>query len=424
MRRLARVIAAFALALPTTGLAAHELPGHMVLNGDLNAVVKTVEGASLEVSGRMNAYLVLSGQSFEDGAQVEALNVALFGVDQEALTGKRVRGKPTGVVGFIAVSEEGKRQRLRYDPQSGALAGTIHGRLDMPQFYEMAELRINPEDDVVLIPTMAATVEVRIAVGEMGDLSSAFEKPIETRTEMALTLAARASDVLGVRSFDLTARSRHVEVQLVFWPFIEIARRLCIQPVRILSFNGGFPFFFFNLSGDGLAFGQPGNNTQWAKADVVFTYRDWITRFGSQFSTFSSDEAAALLSTVDVDDCIEVFFVDRFSPQALFGGGATFGGLGQASSKVISSDENADFGVDLTHLAHELGHVLALPHPTAANISSTNTLMCPSGFNNDNPKRNSQENENNLSNPLLTFAIKLVTPGPDCQASADCGPCP
>lgn len=424
MRRCTRVIAAFALALPTTGLAAHELPGHLVLNGDLTAVVRTAEGGSLEVSGRMNAYLVLSRQSFEDGAQVEALNVALFGVDQQALTGRPVRGKPTGVVGFIAVSEESKRQRLRYDPQSRALVGTIHGRLDMPQFYEMAELRIDPEDDVVLIPTMAATVEVRIAVGEMGDLASAFEEPIETRTEMAMTLAARGSNVLGARSFDLTARSRHVEAQLVFWPFIEIARRLCIQPVRILSFRGGFPFFFFNLSGDGLAFGQPGNNTQWAKADVVFTYRDWITRFASQFSTFTSDEAAALLSTVDVDDCIEVFFVDRFSPQALFGGGATFGGLGQASSKVISSDENADFGVDLTHLAHELGHVLALPHPTAANISSTNTLMCPSGFNNDNPKRNSQENENNLSNPLLTFAIKLVTPGPDCQASADCGPCP
>lgn len=65
-------------------------------------------------------------------------------------------------------------------------------------------------------------------------------------------------------------------------------------------------------------------------------------------------------------------------------------GLGQASSKVVSCDENADFGVDLTHLPHEFGHVLNLPHPNAVNISSTSTLICPDGLNYDNPKRNSQ----------------------------------
>ena len=106
---------------------------------------------------------------------------------------------------------------------------------------------------------------------------------------------------------------------------------------------------------------------------------------------------------------------DRFSPQDMFGGGAT-AGSGLATAKVVSSDENADFGVDLTHLAHEFGHVLDLPHPPP--VSSTNTLMCPSGFNNDNPKRNSQENKNNLSNPLLKLSLKLVSPGPDCNVSA------
>ncbi|MEE4376106.1 MAG: hypothetical protein V2J55_01145 [Candidatus Competibacteraceae bacterium] len=38
-------------------------------------------------------------------------------------------------------------------------------------------------------------------------------------------------------------------------------------------------------------------------------------------------------------------------------------GGGSASTKIISSDENADFGADLTHLADELGHVLTLKHP-------------------------------------------------------------
>lgn len=415
-------IATLLFALPAAAVSARDLPGHLVINGDLTAVFKTPEGAQ-QFGGRMNGYLTLSGESLEKGARIEALNVALFGVDQQMVTGKATRGKPTGVVGFSAIANEEKRQSLRYDAGSRSLVGKVRGRVDMPQFYEMTKLRIDPKDDLVEIPTMEATLEVRIGLGDLGDLSKAREKVIETRMEAEMTLATVDSKALGARAFDLSIRSRYIEAQLVFWPFIEIARRLCIQPVRIFSFAGGFPFPFFQLSGDGLAFGQPGANTQWAKADVVFTYRDWITLFQSQFSTFSADEAGALLSQVDVDDCIEVFFVDRFSPQTLFGGGATFG-LGLASSKVISSDENADFGVDLTHLAHEFGHVLALPHPGGSPGVSTGTLMCPSGFNNDNPKVNSQENKDNLSNPLLTFAIKFVSPGPDCQNSGTCGPCP
>lgn len=422
MRTRSLIMAALVLALSATTLAAHELPGHLVINGDVSASLRSADGQQRQYGGRMNGYLILGGESFED-VRVEALNIALFGVHQQAMTGRATRSKPTGVVGFSALAEGERRQTLRYDPQSRTLVGKLRGRLDMPQFYELTELRIDPKDDLVEIPTMEATIDVRIPVGGLGEPAQAREKPVETSIEAAMTIAAAASDRLDARGFDVAVRAEHVQAQLVFWPWIEIARRLCIQPVRILSFGGGFPFPFFHFSGDGLAFGQPGAATQWAKADVVFTYRDWITLFQPQFSTFSSDEAGALLATVDVDDCIEVFFVDRFSPQTLFGGGATFG-LGLASSKVISSDENADFGVDLTHLAHELGHVLALPHPTGAAGVSTNTLMCPSGFNNDNPKRNSQENKDNLSNPLLTFAIKLWSPGPDCQTSGDCGPCP
>lgn len=420
MRSRALQLTAVVLGLSAAAAAGHELPGHVVINGDVTATIKTAEG-SQQLSGRMNGYLTLSGPSLEKGARVEALNVALFGVDQALMTGREAREKPTGVVGFSAVRIEGERQALRYDARTRSLVGEVRGRVDMPQFAEMTELEIDPEDDLVELPTMEATLEVRIGLGELRDLSQAREQVMETRMDAESTLAVGASRELDVRGFDVQIRTPYIKAQVLLWPWFEIGRRLCVQPVRILSLGGGFPFPFVHLSGDGLAFGRPGANTQWAKADVVFTYRDWITLFQPQFSTFDSSEAGALLSQVDEDDCIEVFFVDRFSPQALWGGGATFG-LGQASSKVISSDENADFGVDETHLAHELGHVLGLPHPPP--VSSTNTLMCPSGFNNDNPKRNSQENENNLSNPLLTFTLKVLTPGPDCMASADCGPCP
>ena len=60
---------------------------------------------------------------------------------------------------------------------------------------------------------------------------------------------------------------------------------------------------------------------------------------------------------------------------------------------------------DFTHIAHELGHVLGLPHPTAG-ISSTNTLMCPSGYCNDNPQRNSYVSLS-LSLPLSSYRSNL-----------------
>lgn len=422
MRALITALTTLTVLLFATTVAAREAPGHLVLNGDIKGVVKTEDGME-SFGGRMNGYLILSGGSFERGARVHALNVALFGVDQQLITGRPPRGKPTGVVGFSSTHKGEERQQLKYDPDSHSLIGRLKGQIDMPQIYEMTELKVDTESDLIELPTIPATLQVRIDLGDVRDLSKAREKPIETRMQAGMTLQIGESDLLDKKAPALEIKASYIGAQVALWPWIEVARHLCVQPVRILSFDGGFPFPFIHLSGDGLAFGRPGNNQQWAKADVVFTYRNWMTLFKSQFSTFSASEAGDLLSQVDVDDCIEVFFVDRFSPQTMWGGGATFG-LGLASSKVISSDENADFGVDLTHLAHEMGHVLALPHPTSTNISSTNTLMCPSGFNNDNPARNSQENEQNLSNPLLTFSLKLLSPGPDCQNSSDCGACP
>ena len=117
------------------------------------------------------------------------------------------------------------------------------------------------------------------------------------------------------------------------------------------------------------------------------------------------------------------------------GGGATFSS-GLASAKVISSDDNSE-GVcvpggaacNRTHLAHELGHVMTLHHPGVGGIpaymvnGSTGTLMCPSGFTADNPRRNSVFNENNVNNPLFQYLFLPLGPAPDCTNDGDCGPC-
>lgn len=218
-----------------------------------------------------------------------------------------------------------------------------------------------------------------------------------------------------------------------WWKF-EVAKTLCLQPVRI----GGFvwadrfpPTFSFSYTGSGLGFGMPGAHTQWGKAAVNFQVRGWKTIYNTNFETFSQSEDTALLATVDDDDCVEVFFVDRFSPNDLYGGGATWSG-GLVSTKIISSDENVVHGVDLTHLAHELGHAMTLKHPgsgfpTASSPhridGSTGTLLCGSGFMSDNPAVNSQWNRDSVQNPLFTYSLRFVGPGPDCEDDADCGAC-
>lgn len=198
------------------------------------------------------------------------------------------------------------------------------------------------------------------------------------------------------------------------------------------TISGWWPVPSITFSGDGMAFGQPGAVTEWKKADIVFNIRNWVSVYAPSYMTFSQSEASAVRGLYDDDDCIEIFFADRFSPQTLWGGGATFDG-GLHTSQIITSDENADFGIDFTHLAHELGHVVTLKHPGSGfpnpsaphRVDGTSgTLMCPSGFANDNPQVNSADNETNANNPLLTFSLKWLSAGPDCNNDADCGPCP
>lgn len=126
MRLRALGIAALAVVMPATVLSALDLPGHLVVNSDLTAAVRTAAAAQ-QFSGRMNGYLTLCGDSLEKGAGIEALNVALFVADQETMTGKATLGKPTGVVGFSATTDSDKRQRLRYDAASRSLVAWSKG---------------------------------------------------------------------------------------------------------------------------------------------------------------------------------------------------------------------------------------------------------------------------------------------------------
>lgn len=401
--------------------------GNLVINGDLQSTLVTGKGTST-LRGRISAHLYATRDDVQQGqVGVRAVNVVYFGVPQQDITGQRPRGKATGVLGFM-ITHDKEEQFLAYDPATRRLRGKLVGRLDLPQFADRVKTDTDERNDVFLTPTQPAVLHIDLVLVHPLGLEAGQDTVRQFGGRLTMNLAAEAAPDLQVGSYRIATRLTAVQLEISWIRLLEVAKRLCLQPVRIgsLTFSGFPPVLSVNLSGDGLAFGLPGAQTQWAKADVVFEVRDWITVWKSQYSVLTSTEADTLRPEVNVDDCVEVFFVDRFSPNAMWGGGATWSG-GTASAKVISSDENADHGIDLTHLAHELGHAVDLGHPGAnfpgLTEPSTGTLMCPSGFMNDNPQVNSQWNKDHVDNPLFTFAIKLVSVGPDCLDSPDCGAC-
>jgi hypothetical protein len=388
----------------------------------------------IRVSGRISFHLVLADQN-EGMAEVKGFNLVYFDVPQQMLAGKMETKNRTGSVGFAADLSK-KPQILKYDAKEGRLRGEIKGQLDAAYMSAMIINEPSHDDkkDSFRTVTQPATVSVDLhMVSPLEKRSEDVKYDVyQTEADVVLSLRAEAIQIekTSLPSFeirpDILNRVK-IEVGPMFaW---EVARELCVRPVRVGSFKFTQPRFAIKLTGSGLAFGQPGAATQWNKADTIFNYRTWRTIWKSGFLIVStnadfttSTEQADLLDEVDEADCIEVYFIDEYDPVEWGGGGAAWG-RGTANAKIITSDAVADGGVDFTHLAHELGHVMGLTHP-AGGVSSSNTLMCPSGWLNDNPTRNSQENENLLSNPLFTFAIKVRSPGPDCQSSADCGTCP
>jgi hypothetical protein len=401
---------------------------NIVANHDVAAML-TSGGTEERITGRVSVFLKATPAAMREW-YVEALgfNVVFTGVSQATLGETSPSKHELGVLGFALQS--GKSQRLRYDPKSGRIDGQLRMYMDASWLSKFAQPAADGRNDLFLTPTVPVSASVEVLL----------DKPLQDRADelarvpgsLNLSLKSEKATFDKVEIPPLAVsfvKPAVFEWELAPIYFFELAQRLCVQPVQLLRFSWFSWWPFVQYSGAGLAFGEPGARTEWRKNDVTFEIRDWMTIWSGNHWELDEGEASDLRAEVDVDDCIEVFFVNSLDPDDQWGGGATWGS-GTAGSKVISSDDNARNGVDFTHLAHELGHVLGLIHPgqtpstSSTQAASTGTLMCPSGYRNDNPQVNSQENQNLLSNPLLQFGLKVWSPGPDCTDSADCGACP
>ncbi len=352
---------------------------------------------------------------------VDSFNLLFTGVEQPLLTGKKTIGKSRGVVG-ISRDPNAKQIVLEYFEENLTLRGAIPVQMHFPQIDELIPPK-KADYDVFFTKRLPARLLVQFQLDKPLSRSMGAE-PIKITLGGTLKFEFQGANDNDLRVNPMFSELLIQRLPVDFFPLIrfEVGRNLCLQPVRIKSSaSDGSP------TGAGLAFGMPGANTQWKKADIIFSVRNWKEIISSTLKVAdNSTEESQIRSSVQDDDCIEIFFVENFNPVDSHGGGATWAS-GTASAQIISSDGNATGGIDFTHLAHELGHVLALGHPSGSPglvSGNTGTLMCPSGWRRDNPTINSQGNKTNADNPLLTFTLKLRGPNVDCQDNTGCGPCP
>ena len=433
--RLGLIVAALALT-GCTAQVKNKVPGEQQkppAELKANATGK-IEGTLLvgddeiPLAGRASFQLTASRDDFEAGRiGVRRFNVVYFGVPQARLTGAKPKGRERGVLGF-ALDASAKRQALEYDRETGEMRGKLTGLIDLPQLAEYVDPKRDPERDYETTPAVLASLGVRIAMKQPLAWKET-EKPIGSEAEVELDLeSGELTDMLVAARLDLDRfRLRAVNLfvlEHVIHKFFRFTDRLCLQPVSIRTGPADA-----DPTGDGLDFGRPQLLTQWGKVDINFEIRDWMFVDEADYKVLTPAEREDLLPLIAEDDCIEVYFAQEFVPQDKWGGGVTRSG-GRASSTITSSDQNADFAIDEAHLAHEVGHVLGLAHPGSGDtgpimIDGTGgTVICPSGFQNDNPHINSEENGDLLQNPLLESSLALLAVTPDCEDGADCGDCP
>lgn len=390
-----------------------------------NAQVKSTlirDEYKFDIEGRASMYLEAYEADIKNGlVRVKGLNLVYFKVPQAPLTQGINPKQKEGTLGFAVDLSSKLQQYLQYNPKEASISGTVHGYVDADFMVEYADVNFDAKNDFIETPKQAADVHLNIKLSKPLSLDQTGDDIITDKAVLDLTLKANAANKLPFAAYEIVLPNFNFAVSYAS-PWLHIYRvlkSLRIQPVRIQ--DGEYS------SGDGLSFGMPGLLMQWGKADVVFTINDWITLYDSDYWVLGDYEAYQLRAEVDVADAVEVFFVNDFVPQCLWGGGATWG-RGTASTKIISSDGNARGGIDFTHLAHEIGHSIGLTHPgdAASPNGSTGTLMCPSGWMVDNPTINSKDNKDNISNPLFTWTFTKSARGwmPDCNATADCGACP
>ena len=321
--------------------------------------------------------------------------------------------------GLVAFSSR-PGNSLKYDAKTQTLSGRLNGEVETTK---LSNIILSKKDHIVKTPKQSASVQLSIKLSKPLERIKGSKK-LDLNGSVRVALSARGLSRYSAPALSLTSFST-LPFDFFRWYNFQLTKKLCVQPIKLKdSANDRSP------TGSGLNFGARGLRHQWERFGVIFEARPWKTLVEPDLKVLSTQaEKDRLWGKVNDSDCIEVYFIENFDPADDHGGGFA-GPLGAANAKVVSSDGNNN-GIDRTHLAHELGHVMGLDHPNSGSgagwtSGNTGTLMCGSGFRRDNPTRNSTQNLDNISNPLFRYGLRVIKPGSgraDCNDNSDCGSC-
>jgi hypothetical protein len=422
---------------------------HLVATQQIQAELRTKEKDE-KIVGRVSVNIFVPSQpSANDPPKAVDFNVVFFGVPQRLLN--KSSGDKLGALGFRI--DRSEAQHLSYNENTKEISGSFNLVADADFLTQFTGASQNSNYDTIETPVFHVTAKLKINLSE----------PINLKRAEAITNPA-AIDI-SITSQGATIRDNPIPPFTISLPFKQktsidigaslnyvVAQSLCIQPVFLMrtDVNLGLPpTVSIQLSGTALPYGITGLRSEWGKANVVFDFRDPIILFDNNNwdisiahkGSFPTNEelvtpftkAGGIFTKVNIDDCVEMFFVNSItqansSPAEDPTGGGMDVGLGTINTKIVINDNVSRAGKNPNILAHEVGHALSFVHPNIVSeiwvTASKGTVMCPSGSKKMNPSINSSDNAYSLYNPLFMHKLHLKSGVPDCSSSSDCGLCP
>ena len=236
------------------GAQAADNEGTMTLNG-----TTTVQIGKGEYRARISAALKPSAETLRGGAlNVDQFNLVIFDVPQSDITKREAVGRRNGTLGF---SISGRGAKLSYYPEKRIIEGELRGSANVPGYIDPDPKPIgNPKErdqHVFAGPMQSATLKLVIALDSDLNNLLGVDRQVNFKGDMKLGLAVAANKELGIAGYAIDLPSVSVVVDFGWW--FEVARNLCVQPVRIGRFVLSKPWpYMFTIQYTGQFSGRKG----------------------------------------------------------------------------------------------------------------------------------------------------------------------
>ncbi len=335
-----------------------------------------------------------------DHPNVVGVNISRFSISGSSVVGSRgdtgtITVVGSGADGAITFGQNSTQLNTQFDCKinyesldQARVADKDQGCYYVPAF-EPAASTLKGDLEQVAGNLVISRLELSVvsAAGDFGEIKFIKISEVQIPLQPLLPAPNTTAAVNRAVGSDIDANNGSCD------PSLNVNRRRIIcQPVGFMS-SATDP----SPSGDTSVAQFATAQTVWNKACMNIEVRP-ITYIQSATLKTSSNLTNIRAAYTDSDtNVIEVFFVDNLLPLT---GGGNAGGIGVASCKVVIAEPNTGNPV---LLAHELGHVLGLLHPSGtSNPSDPGTVMTPTGSaSNPGTEFVTHSMATNISNPVL-----------------------